>query len=76
MSEEINTTEEDSNAADEYYDYDYTSVLEEDDTDEDEQPESIIDVNPNVEVVGRAVVVSEKISILIILSFVLIIMVL
>lgn len=69
MSEEINRTDEIKEGSDvtdenensdvesdstEYYDYDYVSVLEEN-TAEDGEPESIVDVNPKVEVVSQSV---------------------
>lgn len=71
MSQEINATNEDSNVSvedsddistvesdsGEYYDYDYTSTFEEETDEEEEAPESIINVNSTSIVENRSVVV-------------------
>lgn len=79
MSEEISGTEEDSNVDDEsedssevdsdsseYYDYD---VMEEN-TEEEAEPETIIDVSPKLEVVSRSVCIKLNYFVFIFISFV------
>lgn len=68
-SDSDSNTESDST---EYYDYDYTSVLEED-TAEDGEPESIVDVKTDSEVVSQSVGIKVNYLFYIIISVVLVV---